>query len=180
MLTRICICYAHEDEAFLKKLTIYLKPLQREKVIDLWYDHKISAGTEWEQEITTHLDTAQLILLLISPSFMASDYCYSREMKRAIERHKQGDARVVPIVLRPTDWSNTPLGELQALPEHGIAITSKKWINRDDAFYSIFNGLKKVIADINPNIALSSHKLIEDYSHNINVHKANVSSSPFF
>lgn len=176
MRTTICICYAQEDESFLKKLITYLKPLQREKVIDLWYDLKIRAGEEREQEITTHLDTAQLILLLISPSFIASDYCYGREMKRAIERHRQGNARVVPIVLRPTDWSNTPLEELQALPENGNAITSKKWINRDDAFYSVFNGLKKVIADINPNIASLSQELTEDSSQNRNVLSANISS----
>src|SRR2546425_6936853 len=95
----IFCCYAHEDEALLNKLKTHLKPLQRQGLIDIWYDRDITAGTEREREIDSHLNTAQIILLLISPDFMASDYYYSVEMKRALGRHESGEARVIPVIL---------------------------------------------------------------------------------
>src|SRR3954452_17283866 len=89
MPVKIFFCYAHEDEPLLNKLELHLRPLQRQGLIDVWHDRDISAGTEWEREISEQLNTAQIILLLVSPDFMASDYCYSVEMKRALERHEQ-------------------------------------------------------------------------------------------
>src|SRR5437667_11605644 len=99
MAVSIFFCYAHEDEALLKKLKTYLSPLQRQGLIDVWYDRDISAGTEWEQEISHHLNAAQIILLLVSPDFLASDYCYGIETKRALERHQAGEVRVIRIIL---------------------------------------------------------------------------------
>src|SRR6266699_5120082 len=98
MPVKMFFCYAHEDEALLKKLKTHLKLLQRQHLIDIWHDRDISAGTEWEREISHHLNTAQVILLLISPDFMDSDYCYGVEMKRAIERHERGEALVIPMM----------------------------------------------------------------------------------
>src|SRR6266487_4558204 len=103
----IFFCYAREDEGLLNQLKTHLKALQRQELIDTWHDRNISAGTEWEREINKHLNEADIILLLISPDFMASDYCYSVEMKRALERHKAGEAYVIPIILRPVDWEET-------------------------------------------------------------------------
>src|SRR5256714_6146191 len=100
MPVKIFFCYAHEDEELLNKLKSHLRPLQRQGLIDVWHDRDINAGTEWEQEISHHLNTAQVILLLISPDFMDSDYCYGVEMQRAIERHARGEALVIPIILR--------------------------------------------------------------------------------
>ena len=91
---KIFCCYAHEDEALLNKLKAHLKPLQRQGLIDVWHDRDIGAGAEWEQEIKDQLNAAQIILLLVSPDFMDSDYCYGIEMQRAIERHELGEARV--------------------------------------------------------------------------------------
>ncbi len=90
MPVKIFFCYAREDEPLLNKLKSQLKSLQRQGLIDVWHDRDIDAGIEWEREINQHLETAQIILLLVSPDFMDSDYCYSVEMKKAIERHKQG------------------------------------------------------------------------------------------
>src|SRR5260221_459846 len=98
MTISILFCYADEDEPLLKKLQMQLKPLQRKGLINIWHDRDISAGTEWERAISEQLNTAQIILLLISPDFIASDYCYSTEMKRAIERHKRKEARVIHMV----------------------------------------------------------------------------------
>src|SRR5882762_11279876 len=93
------LSYAHEDEALRNELEKHLSLLQRQGVITTWHDRQIVPGTEWAQAINTHLEEASIILLLISPSFLASDYCYGVEMKRALERHDQGLACVVPLLL---------------------------------------------------------------------------------
>src|SRR5579864_9611059 len=100
--------YAHEDEDLCNQLMAHLSTLRRQGFISEWYDRHILAGTDWAQEIDEHLDSASLILLLISASFIASDYCYGIEMQRALERHYAGRAQVIPIILRPTDLSSTP------------------------------------------------------------------------
>ncbi len=142
MAVKIFFCYAREDEPLLEKLKIQLSPLKREGLIDIWYDRDISAGAEWEQEIREHLTTAQIILLLISPDFIASDYCYGIEMTRALERHQRGQARVIPIILRPVHWRGM-LGNLQALPTDGKPV--KSWSDLDEAFYNVAEGIRIVI-----------------------------------
>src|SRR6266516_6035144 len=119
MSVEIFICYAHEDERLLNNLKKQLRPLQRKDLIDLWHDQNISAGSVWEEEINQHLNSAEIILLLISPDFMDSYYCYEIEMKRALERQERGEAVVIPIMLRPVDWESTPLSNLQVLPKDG-------------------------------------------------------------
>src|SRR5579884_2809755 len=147
MPVKIFFCYAHEDEALLNKLKIYLKPLQRQGFIDVWHDRDISAGTEWEPEIKQHLNAAQIILLLVSPDFMNSDYCYSIEMKRALERHERGEARVIPVILRPIYWQGV-LGKLQALPQDARPIISATWHNLDDAFFDVAEGIRRVAGEL--------------------------------
>jgi tetratricopeptide (TPR) repeat protein len=142
MAVKIFFCYAHEDEQLLNKLKTQLTPLRHQHFIEIWHDRDISAGTEWEKEISKHLNTAKIILLLVSPNFMASDYCYSVEMKRALERHERGEAVVIPIILRPVFWQSV-LGKLQALPKD--AIPMKKWPDLDDAFFDVEEGIRKVI-----------------------------------
>ena len=88
--------YAHEDEALRDELEKHLSLLQRQGTITAWHDRQITPGTDWQREIDQHLDKASLILLLISPDFLASDYCYTIEMQRALERHRAGKARVIP------------------------------------------------------------------------------------
>src|SRR5258708_5028821 len=105
--------YAREDGRLRKKLEQQLSLLKRRGMISAWHDRKIVPGKKWANEIDTHLNTAQLILLLVSPDFIASDYCYSLEMKRALERHDAGEARVIPVILRAVDWTDTPFGKLQ-------------------------------------------------------------------
>src|SRR5437879_5975950 len=96
-------CYSHADEAWLRKLETHLSLLQRQGLISLWHDRRIVPGTDWAETIDTHLETASVILLLVSADFLASDYCYSIEMKRALERQEAGEARVVPILARSVD-----------------------------------------------------------------------------
>jgi TIR domain/NB-ARC domain len=144
---KIFLCYAREDEDLRQSLEKQLRALRRQGLINIWHDRMIHAGVEWEGEINTHLDTAQIILLLISPDFIDSDYCYGIEMRRAMERHLHGEAHVIPIILRPTLWQGTPFGRLQALPTDAIPIISRKWHNQDEAFFNTAAGIKKVIED---------------------------------
>src|SRR5947209_9429655 len=104
MPINIFICYARKDEILLNKLKAHLMSLHLAGLIDIWHDREISAGTEWQREIDQQLNSAQIILLLVSPDFMSSPYCYSVEMKRALERQEQREARVIPVILRPLYW----------------------------------------------------------------------------
>src|SRR6266581_3119152 len=147
MPVKIFFCYAHEDEQLLNKLKNHLFPLKRTRLIDVWHDRDISAGTDWEQQIKSHLNQAQIILLLVSPDFMVSDYCYGIEMQRALERHDLGEARVIPIILRYVYWQGV-LGKLQALPTDARPI--KSWPDLDEALYNVTEGIRKVIEEITP------------------------------
>lgn len=108
--------YSHKDERYREKLETQLKILQRQGVIDGWHDRKIGAGKDWAVERDDHLETAGIILLLVSDDFLASDYCYGKEMTRALERHDDADARVIPIILSNCLWEEAPFARLQALP----------------------------------------------------------------
>lgn len=145
---KIFFCYAHEDAMLLDQLKQHVKPLQQQGIFDMWHDQDINAGTEWKREIDTHLNAAYIILLLISPAFMNSEYCYSIEMKRALERHEQGEARVIPIILRHIHWEVQPLYKLQALPKDALPVISSAWHNPDEAFFDVVEGILKVFAEI--------------------------------
>lgn len=139
----VFISYAHEDGDLLKQLVTHLANLQRQGIITASHDRQISAGQEWREQIHTHLHTAQIILLLISADFMASDFCNDIELKRAIERHDAGEARVIPIILRPVDWRDTTFDKLQALPTDGKPVTM--WSNRDEAWLNVVRGIRYAI-----------------------------------
>src|ERR1051326_8199513 len=106
---KLMYCYAREDEKFRDKLDRYLVHLKRRCHLTTWADRQIIPGEPWEDAIDQALRSADLILLLISPDFLASDYCYQREMQKALERHAKGETRVVPILLRPTYWEDAPI-----------------------------------------------------------------------
>jgi hypothetical protein len=139
--------YSHKDEAMLNQLQMQLAGLVRQGVINLWHDRNINASTEWKSAIDQHLNTAQIILLLVSPDFVASKYCYSIEMKRAMERHERGEAYVIPIILRSTLWQDAPFGKLQALPADAVPVTSRKWHTQEEAFYNIAEGIRIIVEE---------------------------------
>ena len=136
--------YSHKDEALRDELETHLTLLRRQGVVRGWHDRRIVAGTEWEGSIDHHLDTAGVILLLVSADFLASEYCYEKEMKRALERHRAGAARVIPVILRPCQWDSAPFGKLQALPKDGRPVIT--WGIRDEAFADITRGIREVVA----------------------------------
>src|SRR6266581_9706779 len=146
MAIEIFISYAHEDHAFLEELEKHLANLKRQDIISSWYDGDITPGAEWEPQIMERLTSAQLILRLISVDFIHSDFCYSIEMTQAIDRHNAGEARVIPILLRPTDWQGAPFDKLKMLPTDAKAVT--RWRRRDDAFTDIVQGIRASINDL--------------------------------
>ncbi len=93
--------YAHEDEAYLQRLHIHLATLKRQKLITTWYDRQILPGDDWSQEIDASLEQSALILLLVSPDFIASKYCYDIEMKRALEREEAKEAAEIETDMPP-------------------------------------------------------------------------------
>jgi hypothetical protein len=138
--------YAPEDEELRKRLEIHLSSLRREGLISGWHEGLIVPGTDWAQNIHDHLNESSIILLLVSPDFLASDDRYNVEMQRALERHERREARVIPIILRPCDWQQAPFARLQCLPRNCRPITT--WRNRDEAFLDIVQGIRQVIAQL--------------------------------
>ena len=149
---KVFCCYAREDEEMLKSLMKHLTPLQRQGQIAIWSDTHINAGTEWEKELHQYLESADIILLLISPDFMNSDYCYSIEMRRAIERNNQGSARVIPILLRATFWHNAPFAKLQILPKDARPVRDKSWFDIDEAFNDVTERLNQIVSELHSRI----------------------------
>ncbi len=143
---KLFFCYAREDKALRDELEQHLSLLKNQKLITIWHDREITPGSEWEKEIDTHLNSAHIILLLVSRNFLASDYCYGIEMKRAIERHEEGTARVIPIVLRPVNCEDAPFSSLQMLPTNAKPIT--RWKDRDLAYSGIAEDIRKVTIEI--------------------------------
>jgi enamine deaminase RidA (YjgF/YER057c/UK114 family) len=151
---KVFCSYAHVDELYLQELKAHLSVLQRQGLVSTWYDRQIIAGTNWAQAIDAHLETASLILLLVSSSFLASDYCYEVEMHRAMQRHNAEIAHVLPIIVRPCDWAHTPFAKLQCLPRDGKPVT--EWSNRDSAWNDVAAGVREIIA----NFAVQSRTLV--------------------
>jgi len=141
MALEVFYSYSHKDGKLREQLGTHLALLQREGLIRSWSDHCIRAGDEWRGEIDEHVRSAGLILLLISPDFMASDYCFDVEMKIAMERHGKNETIVVPILMKSCDWKGAPFSKLQGLPRNGKAVDL--WPNRNQAFTAIAKELRE-------------------------------------
>jgi hypothetical protein len=139
----IFFSYAHEDEDWRKKLEKSLRTLQRQGYIQGWHDRNILAGSEWKREIMTRLNTAPIILLLVSQDFIDSDFCWDIELQQAMQRHKDGTALVIPIIVRPADWQKTAFAQLQALPQDGKPLST--WPNEDEALLQVARGIRQVV-----------------------------------
>jgi TIR domain len=142
--------YSREDKPLRDKLEIHLSSLRQQGVISSWHDRQIVAGSEWEEEIDHHMRTADIILLLVSPDFVNSKYCYDIELPYAMRRHEAGEAYVVPILMRPVArWKNLPFAKLQVYPSGGVPIT--QWADPDNGFVDVAEG-----------IAIAVEKLLEE------------------
>lgn len=139
----VFISYSHVDERFRLSLGKHLMALERQKIVSIWHDRKISPGSAFEGEIEERLENSSLILLLVSADFIASEFCFTKEMQRALARHDDGEALVVPIILRPVDISGLPFEKLLFLPEDGKAVTL--WQDEDLAWMNVVEGIRKSI-----------------------------------
>lgn len=138
--------YAREDQRHVEALRGQLSVLRREEKIQEWYDRRIDPGQQWEVEIDENLAKADVILMLLSPDFFNSDYCWGVETERALQRHRDGEAVLIPIIVRPVDWTNTPFARIQALPTNARAVTT--WGNRDEAWLDVARGLRTVVSHL--------------------------------
>ncbi|WP_412775554.1 toll/interleukin-1 receptor domain-containing protein [Thalassospira lucentensis] len=142
-MTKIFFSYSHADENLRDTLEKHLTALARQGLIETWHDRRITAGTELNGEISKNLDESDVILLLISPDFIASNYCFDIEMKHALSRHKAGETTVIPVILRHCDWHDMPFGKLMATPTDGKPV--KAWPDLDEAFVDVIKAIKAVI-----------------------------------
>jgi hypothetical protein len=150
-VTKLFISYSHKDEVLRALLETHLSMLKNLKVIDIWYDRKIMAGDEFARSIDSNLLDSQIIVLLVSPDFLASDYCWGVEMKEAMIQHEKGLARVIPVILRPCDnWHAAPFGKLLAVPKDGKPVTL--WSNTDEAFSDVARNIRIAVQSLTPQV----------------------------
>lgn len=145
-MAKVFFSYSHDDEQYRDQLEKHLASLRHEGHIESWHDRRIVAGDQLAAEIDQHIDAADVILLLVSSSFLDSRYCYTIEMKRALERHAAGQAHVVPVIVRACDWQSTPLGQLLAVPKDGKPVTS--WPNYDEAYTDVARQIRRLIQQL--------------------------------
>jgi hypothetical protein len=143
---RLFYVYAQEDETLQHELEKHLSGMKRSNLINTWHDRKLQADTNWAQEVDTHLESADIIVLLISKYFMASGYTVGLEMKRALARYNLGEAHIIPVLLRPVEWKETPFGHIEVLPTGGVPVT--EWQERDEAFLEVVKGIRKSVTAI--------------------------------
>ncbi len=171
---KVFYSYADADEKLCKKLETHLRMLHLEGLITELHKHQIVAGTNWRQTIDEHLSTASLILLLVSPDFFASDFCISFEMQKALERHEAGETRVIPIILRPTDWTNAPFAKLKCLPSNKKPVTD--WRNRDKAYLDIAQGIRSAIDNLSTSIRSLLQRVSAPAEKSVKVHFNSIKS----
>ena len=151
------VSYSHRDEKLRMRLDNQLSALKRQGLVATWNDRRIGAGADLDREISSHLETADLVLLLISAEFIASDYCWGQEMMRALARHAAGETRVIPIILRHCDWQYTPFGKLAALPTDGRPVAGSSWPNIAAALQNVAEGVRKVVNDLIATVEQAHH-----------------------
>lgn len=142
-MTTLFFSYSHKDEAMRNELETHLSLLRRQGRIHTWHDRRITAGSKIDDMIAKELEDAEVILLLVSANFLASNYCYEREMDRALERHREGTAVVIPVILHPCDWHSAPFGGLRATPTDGKPVSM--FANSHEAFSIITKDIREAL-----------------------------------
>lgn len=142
-MTSLVFSYAHADEALRNELEKHLSPLKRMGRISTWHDRRIVPGEEFAGQIDQHFAQADIILLLISSDFIASDYCYQIEMTNALQRHERGDAVVIPVILRTCAWHQLPFGKLLAATVDGKPIV--QFPSYDEGFVQVVEAVSRAL-----------------------------------
>ena len=140
-MTSVFFSYSHRDEDLCDQLEVQLAMLKRQGIIQTWHERRIVAGQELDGSISDQLLTANIVLLLVSPDFLASEYCYDKEMAVAMGRHKKGEATVIPVILRRCDWHPAPFGKLRATPSDARPVT--QWPDRDLAMLDVVKDIRR-------------------------------------
>ncbi len=155
-MVKLFFSYSHKDEELRNELETHLTLLKRQGVISSWHDRRIAAGRDLNGAISSELESSQIILLLVSAHFLASDYCYDKEMKRAMEKHEDGSAVVIPVILHPCDWKSAPFGHLRATPTDGKPVSM--FANQHEAFAIIAKDIREAAESIPTQKMTSSGK----------------------
>ncbi|MFA6152672.1 MAG: toll/interleukin-1 receptor domain-containing protein [Chitinophagaceae bacterium] len=142
------ISYSHKDSEMLERLHTHLIQLKREGKLTTWTDEEIAAGGKLQNLISSNLNSSQIFLALLSPDYIASGYCYEKEFMRAQELMKSGSIILVPIILEPCDWLNTPFADFKALPKDGKPVS--EWSNVNTAFLDIIQNLRILLSNSIP------------------------------
>jgi hypothetical protein len=142
---QVFLSFASEGESLKNKLEKHITNLKRQGLIIIKDRCSLQAGTEIDVQVEKYINESRIILLLISPDFLGSDQYYS-ELEKAIERHQEGIARVIPIILRAVEWESTPLRNFKILPTGACPIT--KWDDQDEAFRDVIKGIREVVEEL--------------------------------
>lgn len=145
-MLKVFFSYSHKDENLRNELEVHLAVLKRQRVISSWHDRRITAGREIDEAIDTELESSEIVLLLVSAYFLASNYCWEREMARALERHDRREARVIPVILHPCDWHASPLGKLRATPTDGKPVSM--YANQQEAFSIVAKDIRTAAEEL--------------------------------
>lgn len=161
MAWRVFYSYSHKDADLRERLGTYLAPLKQQLKISEWHDRKIEPGANWDTEIKAELGAADLILLLVSADFLASEYCFGAEVEKALVRLKRGEVKVVPVLLKPCLWEESRFSELQIIPRDARAITS--WASVDEALKDVASEIRKLVSEPPPTQPQSSSSAHEPH-----------------
>lgn len=146
MAARLFISYSHADDALLERLHKHLAQLQRDGSLSGWYDRDIQAGSRLDEEIEGELSKADIFLACVSPDYIASNYCYDRELQNALERESEGNLAVVPVIFEPCEWLETPLQKFKAVPRDGKAVSEHT--NPNVALLDVATELRKLAVSL--------------------------------
>lgn len=160
MAARVFMSYSHRDEELRDQLEVQLAMLKRQGLVEVWHDRRMLPGDHLDWTISRELDDADIILLLVSPDFIASDFCYKIEKARALERHRASEARLISVILRPCDWTHTDLRKFLVTPRDGRPITM--WPDRDEAFLDVAQSIRRAIEELGKgDMPKETHDFIE-------------------
>ena len=162
---KLFISYSHKDEKYKEELLKHLSTLIRNNVISEWHDGKINPGDDWDSVIRSKIDSADIIILLVSPDFISSDYIQGVEFAKAIKKHYHGEALTIPVIIRHCDWQNTPIGRILSLPKDGKPVSV--WEDRDQAYFNVIEGIKKIIEN-----NISKENVIRSYAEEFETTKS--------
>jgi hypothetical protein len=160
MPKKVFISYSHKDEIHRESLEEHLSMLKRQNIISVWHDRKITPGDDWKKRIDENLESADIVIFLVSSSFLGSDYCYDVEVKRAMERHEEGSAKIISIIVRNCDWNECEFAKYQAVPTDARPITT--WEDIDTAWLDAIKGLKRYVKEFSPQLIPADIMMIKN------------------